>query len=110
MIKQWLIHASAPVCGTDTVYLAYSENDPSERYYVTDYIAEDLWNMYSYTLHLEDEEYDSEEEEQEAYEEAYEEWKQDCNIYAEEADNEEVQQYAPGGDINAIEIVYDERS
>lgn len=110
MIKQWLIYASAPVCGTDTVYLAYSESDPLEKDGIEEYIIEDLWDMYSWTLHLDDEEYDSEEEEQEAYDEAYEEWKQDCNINAEEADDEEVQNHAPGGDVDCIEVVYDERS
>ena len=110
MIKQWLIYAAAPVCGTDTVYLAYSESDPLEKDGITEYIIEDLWSIYSWTLHLDDEEYDSEEEEQEAYNQAYEDWSCDCNIYAEVASNEEVKDNAPGGDINNIEIIYDERN
>lgn len=109
MIKQWLIKASAPVCGTDTVYLAYSESNPLEKYDIEEYIIDDLWDMYNYILHLDDEEYDSEEEEQEAYDEAYEEWREGCQIDAEEATDEEVLDVAPGGDIDAIEIVYDER-
>ena len=28
MIKTWLISTSAPVCGTDTYYVAYSETNP----------------------------------------------------------------------------------
>ena len=28
MIKTWLITASAPICGTDTYYCAYSEVNP----------------------------------------------------------------------------------
>ena len=28
MSKTWLISASAPVCGTDTYYVAYSEVNP----------------------------------------------------------------------------------
>ena len=110
MIKQWLIKASAPVCGTDTVYLAYSEENPLDKEGIEDYICDDLWDSYSWTLHLDDIEYESDEDEQEAYDQAYEDWKCDCNIYAEEATDEEIKSYAPGGNIEAIEIVYDERN
>ena len=60
-------------------------------------------------LHLEDEDYDSEEEEDEAYEQAYEDWKCDCNINVEEATKEDLEDVAPGRNIDNIEIVYDER-
>ena len=72
---------------------------------ITDY----LWESYSYLLHLDDEEYESEEERDEAYDQAYENWKCDCNINVEEATEEDLQDVAPGGNIDNIEIVYDER-
>lgn len=113
MIKTWLIKASAPVCGTDTYYLAYSEDNPEyikEWSDIEDQIIQDLWDSYSWCLHLDDEEYDSEEEEQEAYDQAYEDWKCDCEISVEEVESkEEIEDIAPGGDINSIEIVYDKR-
>ena len=112
MTKTWLITASAPVCGTDTYYKAYSEVNPElldTWNDIWDEIVEDLWNTYSWTLHLEDEEYESEEEENEAYEQAYEDWRYDCEIYVNEATEEDLEDVAPGGDVNAIEIVYDER-
>ena len=112
MIKSWLITASAPICGTDTYYRAYSEANPelSENWNnICDEITEDLWDSYSWTLHLEDDEYDSEEEEQEAYEQAWEDWKCDCEINVEEATEEDLEDVAPGGNVDDIEIVYDER-
>lgn len=112
MIKIWLIKASAPVCGTDTYYRAYSEANPelSESWNnICDQIVEDLWDNYNWCLHLDDEEYESEEEEQEAYDQAYEDWRCDCNIDVDEATEEDLEDVAPGGDVNAIEIVYDER-
>lgn len=112
MIKTWLISTSAPVCGTDTYYVAYSETNP-ELLEVWSFICEDifqeLWDNYSWTLHLEDDEYDSEEEEQEAYEQAWEDWRYDCDIYVGEATQEDLEEVAPGGNIDDIKIVYDER-
>lgn len=113
MIKTWLIKASAPVCGTDTYYLAYSEDNPE---YLEDWvdmeidIIQDLWDNYSWCLHLDDEEYDSEEEEQEAYDQAFEDWRCDCEIIVEEVESEEeIEEVAPGGDIESIDVIYDER-
>ena len=112
MIKTWLITASAPICGTDTYYGAYSEDNPEllkNWNYICNQIVEELWDNYSWGLHLEDGEYESEEEEQEVYEQAYEDWKYDCNIVVEEATEEDLEDVAPGGNIDNIEIVYDER-
>ena len=112
MIKTWLISASAPICGTDTYYIAYSETNP-EFLDVWNNICADiiqeLWDSYSWCLHLDDEEYETEEEEDEAYDQAYEDWKCDCNINVEEATKEDLEDVAPGGNIDNIEIVYDER-
>ena len=108
-MKQWLITAEAPICGTETHYIAYSEEDPLEHSEVEDGIIQDLWDNYSYLLHIESEDYDSEEEEQEAYDQAWEDWKCDCEINVEEATQEDLEDVAPGGNIDDIEIVYDER-
>lgn len=106
MIKTWLISTSAPVCGTDTHYVAYSETNPElleEWDSICENIIQELWDSYSLTLHLEDDEYDSEEEELEAYEQAWKDWKCDCDIYVAEATQEDLE------NIDSIEIVYDER-
>lgn len=112
MIKTWLITASAPICGTDTYYRAYSEVNPEllkDWNNICNSIIQELWDSYSWCLHLDDEEYDSEEEEEEAYDQAYEDWQCDCSIVVDEATKEDLKEVAPGEDINAIEIVYDER-
>ena len=112
MIKTWLITASAPICGTDTYYRAYSETNPelSEEWNIIyEDIVQELWDNYSWGLHLDDDEYDSEEEEQEAYAQAYEDWRYYCNIVIDEATQEDLEDVAPGGNIDNIEIVYDER-
>ena len=113
MIKTWLIKASAPICGINTYYLAYSEDNPK---YLEDWvdmeidIIQDLWDNYSWCLHLDDEEYDSEEEEQEVYDQAFEDWRCDCEIIVEEVESEEeIEEVAPGGDIESIDVIYDER-
>lgn len=112
MIKTWLISASAPVCGTDTYYCAYSEVNPELLECWNDIcenIIQELWDAYSWTLHIEDEEYESVEEEEEAYDQAFEDWRCDCSICVDEATQEDLEDVAPGGDINEIDIVYDER-
>jgi len=113
MIKIWLIKASAPICGTDTYYRAYSESNPEELEAwrdIEDNIIQELWDNYSYLLHLDDEEYETEEEETEAYDQAWEDWRCDCEVYAEEATEEDLELHAPAGDIENIDIVYDERN
>ena len=103
MIKPWLITVSAPICGTDTYYCAYSEDDPlNYDNFPFDEITEDLWSDYSYLLHLDDEEYESEEEREEAWDQAYKDWKCDCNFSSEEMDLEV-------DNPDDYEIIYDER-
>lgn len=112
MIKTWLISASAPICGTDIYYRAYSKVNPEllENWnYICKNIIQELWDNYSWGLHIESEDYDSEEEEDEAYEQAWEDWNCDCNINVDEATEEDLEDVAPGGNIDNIEIVYDER-
>ena len=122
MIKTWLITASAPICGTDTHYCAFSEENPLENFelypknildeFPFDEITEYLWESYSYLLHLDDEEYESQEEEDEAYDQAYEDWKCDCNFRSDEVSLEDLRDYASGGsksENDLPEIIYDER-
>lgn len=110
-IKTWLISASAPILGTDTYYRAYSEVNPEllSNWYedICMDIIQELWDNYSWELHLDDDEYNSEEEEDEVYE--WEDWKCDCEIHVDEVTEEDLKDVAPGGDIDNIEIVYDER-
>lgn len=111
-MKIWLITATAPVAGCEEHYVAYSEENPETLQCWDDIvmnIVQELWDSYSWCLHLDDAEYDSEEEETEAYDQAWEDWSCDCSICAEESSEEEVQDNAPGGDINALEVVYDGR-
>lgn len=112
-IKSWLVTASAPFCGTDTHYTAFSEGDPldAEGFPYND-ITDELWGNYSYLLHLDDEEYESEEEREEALEQAYEDWACDCSFDSQEMSLEELQDYIPGGatyEGELPEIIYDER-
>lgn len=114
MIKSWLVTASAPFCGTEQYYCAFSEGDPLDSPdFPYDEVIDDLWNDYSYLLHLEDEEYETMEEEEEAYDQAYEEWKQDCNFDSEEMSLEDLQDYISGGpksEDDLPDIIYDERT
>lgn len=113
MIKSWLITASAPFCGTEQYYCAFSEGDPlGYSDFPYEEIVNDLWDDYSWMLHLEDEEYESEDEEQEAYDKAYEDWKYDCSIDSEEMSLKDLQDYISGGpksENDLPEIIYDER-
>ena len=103
MIKPWLITATAPICGTDIHYCAYSEENPLDSDdFPFDEITRYLWDSYSYLLHLDEEEYESEEERDEAWDQAYEDWKGDCDFSAEEMDLEV-------DNPDEYEIVYDER-
>ena len=52
-------------------------------------LIEDSWDQYSWTLHLEDDDYESEEEYEEACNEAYENWVEDTEITWEEYESEE---------------------
>lgn len=111
-MKTWIITATAPLAGCEDHYIAYSEENPETlpdwNNIVTE-IIQDLWDNYSWCLHLDDEEYESEEEEAEAYDQAWEDWNYDCEVHAEEASEASIIDIAPGGDVNALEIIYDER-
>ena len=111
-MKTWLITAEAPIAGCEEYYVAYSKENPETLPCWNDIVMEiiqELWDNYSWNLHLDDEEYDSEEERDEAYDQAWEDWKCDCYIYAKKSSKEEIIDNAPGGDINALDIIYDER-
>ena len=109
-MKQWLITADAPICGTTTYYRAYCEEDPLEKYpEIEEDIISELWDNYSYLLNLDDEDYPTEEDKDQTYDDAWESWRCDCSIYAEEATDEEFEMNAPGEDVDALEILIDDR-
>ena len=111
-MKTWLITATAPIAGCEEHYVAYSEENPETLSDWDDKVMEiiqDLWDSYSWCLHLDDEEYKSEEEEAEVYDQAWEDWSCDCEVYVEEASDDSIVDIAPGGDVNALEVVYDGR-
>lgn len=110
-MKCWLITACAPFCGTEEYYGAYAEENPEQELInssIYDEIIENLWVSYSYLLHIEDEEFDSEEEEQEAWDYARENWDGDCTVNIEEIEESELSEYFPEG--CEPEIIYDERN
>ena len=93
-IKPWLIIASAPVCGTETYYTAYSIKNPlDEDDFPYSAIIDELWDNYSYLLHLETDE---------ECEQEYENWSCDCSFHSEEMD---LKNYNP----DDYPIIYDER-
>lgn len=111
-MKTWLITATAPIAGCEEHYVAYSEENPETLSHWDDIVMEiiqELWDNYSWCLHLDDEEYETEEEETEAYDQAWEDWSCDCEVYAEEASDTAILDIAPGGDVNAVEVIYDGR-
>jgi hypothetical protein len=96
MIQPWLITASAPICGTDTYYLAFSDGEPLDKDgFPYSEITDELWDNYS---HLTEDYYDEEDEEQ-----VRENWNCDCNFSSEELDPEELEEWEDYG------IIYDER-
>lgn len=118
MIKSWLITTSAPFCGTEQYYAAFSSEDPLETEEVQTWFwdeeTENLWDMYSFYC---DDEFGEELEnwegdEDEFWEQKVQNWKEDCNISSEEMSLEDLQDYIPGGpksDNDLPEIIYDER-
>lgn len=90
-IKSWLITTSAPFCGTDQYYTAFSEEDPLEIESINEWFwneeTENLWDAYS--------------------EQRHQKWKKECTIDAEEMSLEELVEYGFEGELP--EIIYDER-
>lgn len=113
-MKTWLITTSAPFCGTEQYYMAYSEISPDQIQEVNDWFWNeetiDLWDIYSYLCHY-DEEYDDDENE-ETYDEYIEsriqEWQEDCNMECSEMSLEELEEYGYNGELP--ECIYDERN
>lgn len=116
-IKSWLIEMSSPFYGTETYYGAYSKENPEIILTENGFFEEEannLWEDYSYMLHLEDEWENMEDEEKSEFESfkdfvdyKYNEWISDCNMVITECPEEEFTDYTPNG--SEIEIVYDER-
>jgi hypothetical protein len=118
MIKSWLVTTMAPFYGTEQYYTVFSEKDPLEIDEVQNWFwneeTENLWDAYSY---LSDSDFDTESEEWEGNEDEFweqklQEWKEGCNINAEEMSLEDLQAYISGGpksETDLPEIIYDER-
>lgn len=105
MINTWLITYAAPFCGTDINCLAYCETDPLDREdFPYEELTDELWDNFSYLLHLEDEEFDSEEEYEEIYENARESWNEDCTFESSLLDEDEIKEY------EYCSVVIDERN
>ena len=87
----WLVTVSPPVVGCDEHYLCRENPDEIEDWYANFelQLIEESWDQYSWTLHLEDDEYESEDEYEEACNEAYENWIEDTEVTWEEYESEE---------------------
>lgn len=83
----WLVTVSPPVVGCDEHYLCRKNPDEIENF--ERQLIEESWDQYSYTLHLEDDDYESEEEYEEICNEAYENWIEDTEVTWEEYESEE---------------------
>lgn len=117
MIKSWLITTSAPVCGTEQYYCAFSKENPEDLNEIQNWFWNEetvnLWDSYSYLYNSDYEE--QWEEAKDDYEGDYEgfmenmqdEWRNDCNIDISEMSEEELKDYGYNG--NLPEIIYDER-
>ena len=87
----WLVTVSPPVAGCDEHYLCRKNPNEIENLY-DDFqrqLIEESWQDYSWTLHLEDDDYESEDEYEEACNEAYENWIEDTELTWEEYESEE---------------------
>ena len=87
----WLVTVSPPVVGCDEHYICRENPDEIRDWYCNFELEliENSWSEYSWTLHLDDDEYESEEEYDEVYDEAYENWVQDTEVTWEEYESEE---------------------
>lgn len=105
-MKYWLITVSAPYCGTDTNYIAISEENPEDDLQEWFYgeAVEDLW--FNYSRFVDDDVREDIEDgmsEDEAWAKAREEWDYDCDMKVEEISEEE---YI--NDWENYEVVYSE--
>lgn len=87
----WLITVSPPIVGCDEHYICRKNPEEYEGWYdnVERGLIEDSWLNYSWTLHLDEDDYESEEDYQEALDNAYDDWVSDTEVTWEEYDSEE---------------------
>ena len=120
-MKIWLIETMAPFCGTSQYYAVYSNEDPIDWLYENWFSEEcqNLWDSYSfynYDQYQDEWENLPEDEKEEVYENdydlfldaKYDDWCADCSMTTKEVEEEELDDYVPGGEGH-LEIVYDER-
>lgn len=114
MIKSWLITTSAPFCGTDEYYTAFSEEDPTDIQEVNDWFweeTENIWDKYGYLSESElDEAFENDGgDDFESYSESWiNDWRNECTITASEMSIEKLKEYTVTGTV-IPEIIYDER-
>lgn len=119
MIKTWLITTSAPICGTEQHYRAYAVENPYDSGKLDDWFwdteTEDLWSSYGWQWEDNfDEEFkevrdDYDDNYDNFYTDKMQEWKESCNISCDECEEEDFQDYVPGGE-GELDIIYDERN
>lgn len=117
MIKSWLITTSAPFCGTEQYYCAFSELPPTEIPELNDWFWEEetihLWDSYSFYNDSEYEEefdnYSSEEDWEDFIAQKQQEWQEECGFEAREMSIEDLKDYTSSGK-DLPEIIYDERN
>lgn len=121
-MRVWLVTTMAPFYGTEQHYAAYSEEDPIDWLYENFFNEEcqHLWDSYSF---YNDDQYQDEwdllpeDEKDEVFDNnwdnfidsKYEEWCADCSMSTQEVDEEDLDNYVPGGEGH-LEIIYDERN
>lgn len=89
-MSAWLVTVSPNVCGCDEHYISLEDPESREEWNeIEEELIDESWNNYSWTLHLDDEEYETEEEEDKAYTEANEEWRMDTDVFWEEWESKE---------------------
>lgn len=111
-MKTWLIVAYCPYASE--TYMAYADENPEEELEedgTFGSLLEDLWEGYNYIEfdNLENDLEDDEEISDEEYNEIYENWMANSRVDVKEATLDEITEHAPDGNLDYVEIIYDER-
>lgn len=108
-MKTWLIVAYCPYA--NETYMAYAEENPEEELKENGTfgsLLEDLWEGYNY-IEFDSLESDDEEVSDEECEEIYENWMANSGVDVKEATLDEIKEYTPDGNLDYVEVIYDER-
>ena len=89
-MSAWLVTVSPNVVGCDEHYISLENPDERKDWMeIEAELIEESWMSYSWTLHLDDIEYENDEDEEKAYDEAYDEWVADTDVHWDEYDSQE---------------------